>query len=158
MAVGTSCGFPRPDELRQAEWTEFDLEGAVWSVPASRAKMRREHLVLPGYGISGGESRRVEQRPISENTLNVALRRMGYTADEMTSHGFRATLSTLLNESGRFSADAIERALAHQDDEAVRRAYNRGDFWQERVAMAQWWADEIDRLREGGKVIPLARA
>lgn len=173
--------FPRPGELRMAEWREFDLDKAVWTIPAARAKMRREHrvplppqalailkelqaitgagrLAFPGYGISGGQGRKVEQRPISENTLNGALRRMGFAQDEMSSHGFRAAASTLLNESGKFSADAIERALAHQDPDAVRRAYARGEHWQERVAMAQWWADQLDAWRDGAKVVPLARA
>ncbi|WP_436149693.1 tyrosine-type recombinase/integrase [Bosea sp. LjRoot90] len=171
--------FPRPGELRLAEWREFDLDKAVWAIPAIRAKMRREHsvplprqvlailkelepitgcgrLILPGYGVSGGEGRKVEQRPISENTLNGALRRMGYGQDEMSSHGFRAAASTLLNESGKFSADAIERALAHQDPDAVRRAYARGEHWKERVAMAQWWADQLDAWRDGARVISFA--
>lgn len=168
--------FPRPGELRMAEWREFDLDKAVWTIPAARAKMRREHrvplprqvlailkqlqaitgagrLVFPGYGISGGQGRKVEQRPISENTLNGALRRMGFSQDEMSSHGFRAAASTLLNESGKFSADAIERALAHQDPDAVRRAYARGEHWQERVTMAQWWADQLDAWRDGAKIL-----
>lgn len=163
--------FPRPGELRLAEWAEFDLDKAVWSIPASRTKMRREHRVpLPrqavailrdlhritgqgkltflGYGMTGGVGRKVEPRPISENTLNGALRRLGFTQDEMTSHGFRAAASTMLNESGRWSPDAIERALAHVDDNAIRRAYQRGEFWDERVRMATWWADQLDRLRE----------
>ena len=168
--------FPRPGELRMAEWREFDLDKAVWTIPAARAKMRREHrvplprqvlailkqlqaitgagrLVFPGYGISGGQGRKVEQRPISENTLNGALRRMGFSQDEMSSHGFRASASTLLNESGKFSADAIERALAHQDPDAVRRAYARGEHWQERVTMAQWWADQLDAWRDGAEIL-----
>jgi integrase len=172
--------FPRPGELRFAEWKEFDLEKAVWTIPASRMKMRKEHrvplptqalailnelrdvtgdgkLVFPGYGMSGGEGRRVEQRPISENTLNGALRRMGYGQDDMSSHGFRAAASTLLNESGRFSPDAIERALAHQDPDAVRRAYARGEHWQERVTMSQWWADQLDAWRDGGQVLAFDR-
>ncbi|AMJ63176.1 tyrosine-type recombinase/integrase [Bosea sp. PAMC 26642] len=168
--------FPRPGELRLAEWREFDLGNALWTIPAIRAKMRREHrvplprqalvilqdlqritggdrLVLPGYGVSGGEGRKVEQRPISENTLNGALRRMGYGQDEMSSHGFRAAASSLLNESGKFSSDAIERALAHQDPDAVRRAYARGEHWKERLTMAQWWADQLDAWRDGARVI-----
>ena len=172
--------FPRPGELRFAEWREFDLEKAIWTIPASRMKMRKEHrvplptqalallkelreitgggkLVFPGYGMSGGEGRRVEQRPISENTLNGALRRMGYGKDDMSSHGFRAAASTLLNESGRFSADAVERALAHQDPDAVRRAYARGEHWQERVTMLQWWADQLDAWRDGAQIIQLGR-
>jgi integrase len=172
--------FPRPGELRMAEWREFNFDEAVWTIPASRAKMRREHrvplptqalavldslkpitghgaLLLPGYGMSGGEGRKVAPKPISENTLNGALRRMGFSADEMTSHGFRAAASTLLNESGKFSSDAIERALAHQDADAVRRAYARGEHWKERIDMAQWWADYLDALRDGAKVIPMKR-
>jgi integrase len=161
---------PRPGELRMAEWAEIDFERAIWTIPASRAKMRREHrvplpqqalkileglrtmtgegrLVLPGYGMSGGQGRRIEQKPLSENTLNGALRRLGFDQTEMCSHGFRSTFSTLANESGKFSADSIEAALAHVDQNNVRRAYQRGQFWAERVELAAWWADECDRLR-----------
>lgn len=92
---------------------------------------------------------------MSENTLNAALRRMGYGNDDMTAHGFRSTASTLLNESGNWSVDAIERALAHGDSDSIRAAYHRGAHWDERVRMAQWWSDYLDRLREGGKVVPL---
>lgn len=161
--------FPRPGELRAAEWCEFDLEGAVWTIPAARTKMRRTHkvplptqalailrdlkaitgrgaLVFPGFGLNGGGAKPVKPRPISENTLNGAIRRMGFTSEEMTAHGFRATASTLLNESGRYSVAAIERALAHQDADSVRRAYARGEHWIERVEMAQWWADYLDLL------------
>lgn len=168
--------FPRPGELRLAEWGEFDLDAAEWNIPATRMKMRRPHriplppqavevlrslraltnakgegLVFAGYGMSGGEGRKVAPKPISENTLNAALRRMGYSSDEMTSHGFRAAASTILNESGKFSADAIERALAHQDADAARRAYARGQHWAERVEMMKWWADYLDALRAGSK-------
>lgn len=109
--------------------------------------------------VSGGgryllPSVRSAARPISENTLNAALRRLGFTKDEMTAHGFRSAASSILNESGKFSADAIERALAHQDPDPVRRAYNRGAFWNERVEMMQFWADHCDALRRGGEVIP----
>lgn len=172
--------FPRPGELRQAEWKEFDLEAGIWTVPAARMKMRAEHrvplsrqalevlrqlhaitgkstLVFPGYGMSGGEGRKVAPKPISENTLNGALRRMGYSAEEMTAHGFRATASTLLNESGKFNADAIERALAHAEGNKVRRAYQRSEFWTERVEMAAWWADQLDAWRDGARVLPFQR-
>jgi integrase len=160
--------FSRPGELRMAEWSEFDIHKAVWTIPASRTKMRREHhvplsrqalAILEALRPITGEGRllfpgtRTIVRAISENTLNAALRRMGYSQDEVTSHGFRATASTLLNESGKFSSDAIERALAHQDPDQVRRAYARGVYWAERVEMAQWWADFLDTLKEGGKVI-----
>ncbi|WP_083967235.1 integrase arm-type DNA-binding domain-containing protein, partial [Methylosinus sp. R-45379] len=153
---------PRPGELRMARWAEFDLEGAVWTIPAERMKMRREHRVpLPRqalailrrlHGLTGGgelvlPSVRSASRPISENTLNAALRRMGYASDEVTSHGFRATFSTIANESGKWKPDAIERALAHVENNDVRRAYHRAEYWEERVAMAQWWADLLDELR-----------
>lgn len=164
--------FSRPGELRNAEWQEFDLEKAIWRIPAGRMKMRREHQIplsrqaleilkdlraFTGDGKYLFPGNRSYQRPISENTLNAALRRMGYDKDQVTAHGFRGTASTLLNESGRFSPDAIERSLAHQDHDEIRRAYNRGAYWNERVTMAQWWADHLDVLREGGKVIAMAR-
>ena len=118
--------YPRPGELRQAGWNEFDLEQRVWTIPATRSKMRREHrkpLPAPAVAIltelrahSGNRafafpSVHKPQKPLSENTLNASLRRLGYTKDEATSHGFRATASTLLNESGKWSPDAIEAEL-----------------------------------------------
>ena len=87
--------------------------------------------------------------------MNQAFRRMGYTSDEVTAHGLRTTASTLLNESGKWHPDAIERALAHGDSDAVRGIYNRGQYWEDRVRMMQWWSDYLDRLREGGDVVPL---
>lgn len=164
--------FPRPGELRMAEWREFDLEDAIWTIPAARMKMRREHKVplpkqalailaaiqpLTDYSSFVFPAVSNPKRPMSENTLNAALRRLGFGQDEMTSHGFRATASTLLNESGKFSPDAIERALAHQEADAVRRAYARGEHWKERVAMADWWADHLDALRKGGDVVQMKR-
>jgi len=95
---------------------------------------------------------------MSENTLNAALRRLGYSTDEMTSHGFRSTASTLLNESGKWCVDAIEGALAHGDADSVRAACHRGAHWDERVRMAQWWSDYLDTLREGGTVVPIKRS
>ncbi len=92
-------------------------------------------------------------RPMSENTATAALRRMGFGAEEMTAHGFRAMASTLLNESGKWHPDAIERALAHRDSDQVRAAYHRGAHWDERVRMAQWWSDHLDTLREGALVL-----
>ena len=165
--------FVRPGELRMAEWSEIDLEGAVWRIPGARMKMNREHVVplstqtvaifKKAQELTGGKryvfpSVRTNLRPMSENTLNAALRRLGYTNDEMTSHGFRSTASTLLNESGKWSADAIERALAHGDADNVRAAYHRGAHWDERVKMAQWWSDYLDMLRDGGRVLPFARS
>ena len=162
--------FPRPGELRAAEWNEFDLDASVWTVPAVRAKMRREHHVplpqqaldiltelhsITGEGQLVFPSVRSVRRCMSENTLNAALRRMGYSKDEVTAHGFRATASTLLNESGLWAPDVIERQLAHVDTNEVRRAYARGDHWDERVRMMAWWADLLDSLRIGGEVVPL---
>ncbi len=106
----------------------------------------RGRYIFPGV--------RTPRRPMSENTLNAALRRLGYSTEEMTSHGFRSTASTLLNESGKWSPDAIERALAHKA-EGVRGVYNRSPYWHERVQMAQWWSDYLDTLRQGATIIPL---
>lgn len=161
--------FVRPTELRFADWAEIDLDAAVWAIPATRMKMRKPHHVplsqqavelFRALGeLAGGPkgyvftSIRSTARPMSENAVNAALRRMGYTGDEMTAHGFRAMASTLLNESGKWHPDAIERALAHQGSDNVRAAYHRGAHWQERVQMAQWWSDYLDQLRKGGDIV-----
>lgn len=152
--------YPRPGELRQAEWSEFDLDKAIWTVPATRTKMRREHRKpLPPLAVeilrellNHTGNRRLAfpsiqspERPLSENTMNSALRRLGFSADEMTSHGFRATASTLLNESGLWAADAIEAELGHVGADEVCRAYHRALYWEERVKMAEWWSGKIVR-------------
>jgi integrase len=162
--------YPRPGELRQAKWPEFNFEEAIWTIPAERTKLRREHRKpLPQQAVSilkdlkeiTGTSEflfpcvRSWTRPISENTLNACLRRLGYSQDDATAHGFRATASTLLNESGNWSRDAIERELDHQEKDEVKRAYARGQHWAERVRMQSWWADFIDDLRAAGKVVKL---
>ena len=154
----------RPGELRHATWPEFDLDVAIWSIPPERMKMRRPHRVplparcmellaelqpLTGAGTYLLPSLRTWKEPMSENTLNAALRRMGFTGEEMTSHGFRATFSTLANESGLWNPDAIERALAHIEANEVRRAYARGGHWEERVRMADWWAGFLGEVRAG---------
>lgn len=156
----------RPGELRMAEWAEIDLEKAIWTVPAHRAKMRRPHMVplspqalgklnelqtLTGWGELLFPSIRSSKRSMSENTLNAALRRMGYSGDDMTAHGFRATFSTLANESGLWSADAIERALAHVERNEIRKAYARGAHWDERVQIATWWGDYLRELADGSE-------
>ncbi|ORE90867.1 integrase arm-type DNA-binding domain-containing protein [Aurantimonas sp. 22II-16-19i] len=150
--------YPRPGELRQAEWPELDLTKGVWTIPATRTKMRREHrkplpqaavAILEDVRTRSGAGRLVfpaihtTLRPMSENTLNAALRRMGFTKDEMTSHGFRATASSLLNESGLWHSDAIEAELGHVGADEVRRAYHRAAYWDERVRMAEWWASRL---------------
>ncbi len=158
--------FVRPGELRHAEWREIDLEDGVWKIPAGKMKARRPHAVplskqVVGYltelatmlGTEGYvfPSARSGKRPMSENTLNAAFRRMGYSKEELTAHGLRATASTFLNESGLWNPDAIERALAHGDSNVVRGIYHRGKHWDERVRMAQWWSDYLDELRAGKK-------
>jgi integrase len=162
--------FVRPGELRAAEWTEFDLDSVVWEIPGSRMKMRKPHRVplapravsllkelrkLTGQCKFLFPSVRSVARYMSENTLNAALRRMGFKNADMTSHGFRASASSMLNESGLWNVDAIERQLAHIDGDNVRRAYARAEFWDERVRMMTWWADRCDELRRGGQVISL---
>lgn len=112
--------------------------------------MLRDLHALTGTGAFLFPSVRSAARPISENTLNAGLRRMGYAKDEVTSHGFRATFSTIANESGKRNPDAIERALAHVENNSVRRAYLRAKFWAERAALAQWWADLLDELKASG--------
>lgn len=165
--------FVRPGELRHARWDEIDLDGALWTIPAEKTKMRKDHRVPLSrqavailrelHAITGPvgyvfPSVRTRVRPMSENTLNAGLRRLGYASDEMTAHGFRAMAATLLNESGKWHPDAIERALAHGDADKVRAAYARGAFWQQRVEMAQWWSDYLDMLREGAEVVPFSGA
>lgn len=156
--------FVRPGELRHGDWSEIDWEKAVWTIPAGKMKARRTHAVplsrqvlelfreLQSVTIGTGymfPAFHTWKRPMSENTINASFRRMGFTKDEMTAHGFRSTASTLLNESGLWHPDAIERALAHGDSNAIRGTYNRGQYWDERVRMAQWWSDYLDELKKG---------
>jgi integrase len=159
--------FVRPGELRLARWKEVDFETAVWTVPAETMKMKRPHRVPLSrqamvifrelYGMTGqGEyvfpAVNSFRRPMSNNTLNAALRRLGYTKDEISVSGFRATASTLLNEMGQWNPDAIERQLAHMEENDVRRAYmHAAEFWNERVEMMQVWANHLDLLRYGSK-------
>ena len=165
--------YVRPGELRHAEWEEFDLKEAVWRIPANKMKARRPHTVpLSRQVIALLHSMRdlsgpkgyvfpavhTTKRPMSENTINAAFRRMGYSKEEVTAHGLRATASTLLNESGLWNPDAIERALAHGVSDAVRGAYYRGQHWDERKEMAQWWSDHLDELRASAISPVLPRA
>ncbi|GGO89777.1 tyrosine-type recombinase/integrase [Stakelama pacifica] len=162
--------FQRPGEIRQMEWREIDVDKAVWIIPEGKMKMRQSHSVplsrqalalldemraLSGSGRYVFPSIRSRARPISDNTVNAALRRMGYAKDQMTAHGFRTSASSLLNESGKWNPDAIERALAHMVAGSVRRIYNQSAYWGERVEMAQWWSDYLGSLRDGGNVVQL---
>lgn len=153
--------FVRPGELRQAEWCEIDLERRVWRIPARKMKCRIDHVVplsnqvvdilqslqpFTGHGQYLFPCIRSRRRPMSNATLLGALRRSGYSREEMTAHGFRSIASTLLNEHG-WPPDAIERQLAHQERNHVRAAYNRASHMEVRVQMMQWWSDAIDALR-----------
>ena len=161
--------FVRPGELRGAMWTEIDLDAAEWVIPPERMKMDREHrvplsvqarsilmaaqpfsrndgLVFPGV--------RDRRRPISDNSLNAALRRLGYTSDQMTAHGFRSMASTRLNEMG-FDPDVIEAQLAHVDQNRIRAIYNRAEYNEKRREMMQSWADYLDALRDGADIVSL---
>jgi integrase len=164
--------FVRPGELRGAEWTEFDLDAGEWRIPASRMKMREAHVVplskqaieilrelkaLTGAGRYLFPSLRTRDRPMSNNTINAALRRLGYSKDEMTGHGFRALASTCLNEQG-WAPDVIELQLAHAERNKVRAAYNRASRLAERRKMMQAWADYLERLRTGADVVPIKRS
>lgn len=172
--------FVRPGELRKAQWNEIDFEKAEWRIPAARMKMREQHIVplsrqaleilrdleprtnrpllarpnAPRYVFPGERTR---ERPMSENAVLAALRRMGYAKDEMTGHGFRSMASTLLHEMG-WMHQAIERQLAHAERNAVSAAYNFAEHLPERRKMMQEWADHLDGLRQGMNVVPLFRA
>ena len=153
--------FVRPGELRHAEWSEINLEIGEWRIPSEKMKMGQPHIVplarqsivlltdlqpLTGTGKYLFPSVRSLDRPISENTINAALRRLGYTKDEMTGHGFRSMASTLLNEQG-WNRDHIERQLAHAERNKIRAAYNYADYLPERRKMMQAWADYLDTLK-----------
>jgi len=164
--------FVRPGELRKAEWNEFNLDEAVWTIPAEKMKMKRPHVVplsqqvvtilrelepLTGSGKYVFPSVRTLSRPMSENTLNVALRRLGYSKDEIVAHGFRTMASTRLHEMG-WKSEIIESQLAHADRNKIRGIYNKAEYLDERTKMMQSWADYLDGLKKDEKVIPLKRA
>lgn len=159
--------FVRSAELIGAEWGEFDMKNALWIIPAERMKMRTEHIVplakqsveiltelkesCNSRYVFSGKNR---DKPISNNTMLFALYRLGYKS-KMTGHGFRAVASTILNETGLFKPDVIERQLAHCERNEVRGAYNRAEYLSERKRMMQYWADYLDSLEAGEKVVPL---
>lgn len=159
--------FVRTNELIGALWDEFDLNNGLWIVPATRMKMRNEHVVpLTQHALNilaelktiAGNSRyllpgRNPNKSISNNTLLFALYRLGFKG-KITGPGFRAVASTALNESGLFSPDAIERQLAHGERNEVRGAYNRAEYLPERKRMMTWWSDHIETLEKGAEIIP----
>ncbi|RTL30693.1 MAG: DUF4102 domain-containing protein [Burkholderiales bacterium] len=172
--------FVRPGELRQAEWAEFDLDGALWRIPSTRMKRTKAqkavgqpHLVplprqavevlrelhpLTGHGRYVFPSLRGGARPMSDNAVLSALRRMGYPKDEMTGHGFRAMARTMLAERLGIDEAVIEAQLAHSVKDSLGRAYNRTEFVEQRRAMLQTWADHLDSLRKGAEVISFKAA
>lgn len=155
--------FVRPGELRRAEWSEFNFDAAEWRIPEEKMKAKVQHIVplskqaldvlrdlqpLTGSGQFLFPGLRSRSEPISENTLNAALRRMGYSKEQMTSHGWRSIASTTLNEQG-WNRDAIERQLAHGERDQVRAAYNFAELLPERRKMMQAWSDYLDKLKAG---------
>lgn len=165
--------FVRPGELRQAEWAEFDLDNAQWNIPAEKMKMREPHLVplapqaveilrelhpLTGRGRYLFPSARSPQRPMSNNAVLSALRRMGYATEEMSGHGFRAMARTVLDEVLHFRPDYIEQQLAHAVKDPNGRAYNRTAHLAERRKMMAAWADYLDQLRVGANIIQISSA
>lgn len=160
--------FQRPGEIRQMEWDELDLDGAMWRIPEHKMKSRREHWVplarqvvkiLRAHRPLSVQSRWVfpaigkRGTPISDNTVNYALRRLGYDGTEMTAHGFRSTASTLLNEMG-FDSRVIEKQLAHEDRVKDRGIYNRAQYLPQRKKLMQAWADHLDKLRQRAAAKP----
>ncbi|SKA40322.1 Integrase, partial [Enhydrobacter aerosaccus] len=158
----TALTFARPGEVRGATWAEIDLEGAIWRIDGARTKVRRPHDVplsrqaldvlrdvkeIAPKSLLVFPAIRSNARPLSENAMNAALRRMGFTQDEMTAHGFRAAASSILNERG-FRPDVIEAALGHQDQNEIRRTYNRASYWSERIELMQAWANCLDQLKQ----------
>ncbi len=163
--------FVRPGELRHVEWSEIDLDKAEWRIPAEKMKMKISHIVplstqavevlsevkpLTGQGKYVFPSIRTNSRPMSDNTVLAALRRMGYTTEEMSGHGFRAMASTVLHEQG-WPSDIIERQLAHAERNSIKAAYNHAQHIPERRKMMQAWADYLDGLKAGATVIPLRK-
>ena len=159
----------RPGEIRSAAWLEFDLEAGVWTIPAERMKMGAEHLVPLSRQACAIVKRLQAKRdaseplvfpspfypgkPLSDGTLNSALARMGYKG-HATAHGFRSLFSTCANEAG-WNRDVIEKQLSHEERNAVRKAYNRAEYLEERNKLMQWWANRVDQLRKGTEVILL---
>ena len=166
--IATQCALKlapyvmlRPGEIRRAEWSEIDFDRKQWKIPASKMKMKRPHIIpLPNQVIDilktiqpvTGDGKYIfptlwsKTNPMSENTLNAALRRLGFTKEEITSHGFRGMASTLLHENGYKSA-VIEMQLAHAERNKVKAAYNHAEYLDERTEMLQWWANYLDSLR-----------
>lgn len=165
--------FARPGEITTMKWDEVDFGSAVWTVPAHKMKGRKPHKVplSPGaitvlnqlkklgnksiYVFPGARS---PEKCMSENTLNNAIRGLGYSNQQMCAHGFRSAASTMLNECALWNPDAIEKQLAHVDKNKIRRVYHRAEYWDERIKIMNWWAEHCNYLRSGGQIIPFSKA
>jgi integrase len=162
--------FVRPGELRQMEWVEIDFDATLWNIPAEKMKMKQAHIVplckqavailkelrpLTGHSKYVFPCHRTPLRPMTNNAINAALRRMGYTSDDQTGHGFRAMARTILDEVLHVRPDFIEHQLAHAVRDPNGRAYNRTAHLSERRRMMQVWADYLEGLKQGAKIIPM---
>lgn len=179
-SMTTCCAFRlsalfglRPGEIRNLEWSEVDIEGKLIRIPLGKMKARRLHVVpladqataileelkpLTGAGRYCFPGLQDHDRPMSENTINAALRRLGYdTQSEQSAHGFRSSFSTMSHGSGLFRPEVVEVQLAHKHGDAVRLAYDRGDFLEERRKLMTWWAVQCDQMRQGAEVIPIGK-
>lgn len=179
-SLSTCCAFRlsalfglRPGEIRNLEWSEVDTDGRLIRIPLGKMKARRLHVVpladqalaileelkpLTGEGKYCFPGLQSPDRPMSENTINAALRRLGYdTQSEQSAHGFRSSFSTMAHGSGLFRPEVVEVQLAHKHGDAVRLAYDRGDFLDERRKLMSWWAGQCDQMRRGAEVVPLGR-
>lgn len=180
-SASTCCAFRlsalfglRPGEIRNLEWAEVDTDNLLIRIPLGKMKARRLHVVplapqaltiieelrpLTGHGQYCFPGLQSPTRPMSENTINAALRRLGYdTQSEQSAHGFRSSFSTMAHGSGLFRAEVVEVQLAHKHGDATRLAYDRGDFLEERRKLMAWWADRCDQMRQGAEVIELSTA
>jgi len=180
-SMTTCCAFRlsalfglRPGEIRNLEWSEVDIDGKLIRIPLGKMKARRLHVVpladqataileelkpLTGAGRYCFPGLQDHDRPMSENTINAALRRLGYdTQSEQSAHGFRSSFSTMAHGSGLFRPEVVEVQLAHKHGDAVRLAYDRGDFLEERRKLMAWWAGQCDQMRKGADVIPIGHA
>lgn len=157
----------RPANIREMQWNEIDFEKGILTIPADKMKMKREHMVplvpivldilrelykLTGEGQYCFATSRYKSSPLSNNTLNASLIRLGYSNKEIVPHGFRAMFSTIANENipqHAYTYEVIEKHLAHEQKSKVGAAYNRAQYWEQRVGLMQWWAYFLDEVKKG---------
>ncbi|MDP3520383.1 MAG: integrase arm-type DNA-binding domain-containing protein [Hydrogenophaga sp.] len=169
----TPLVFQRPGEIRQMEWQEIDFEKGLWEIPATKMKMKEPHIVplckqainilkdihpLTSWGLFVFPNERSRKTPVSDGTVNKALRNMGYTRDQMTAHGFRAMGRTILDEVLEFPPHLIEQQISHAVRDPLGRAYNRTSHLPQRIKMMQTWGDYLEKLKSGAEVLPLRQS